>query len=243
MSPALQPLRRPDRRPRTSASSAASTACAARGRASARLPGSWRWPGSRAGGQPRPATLPGGWKQRLALGCAVLHEPARRLPRRADGRRRPDLAAALLGAHRRACRRAGVTVFVTTHYLDEAEYCNRHPRSSTPAGIVAARQPCRSSSAVFAGHAVLEVAADRGRRGPRDPRSRSPGSLETSIFGTPLHVGVADEAEGRRARPERLARARASRGDRVERIVPSLEDVFIHHDRGARRRGRRGSAP
>ncbi len=66
---------------------------------------------------------------------------------------------------------------------------------------------------------------------------KEPWVLETSIFGTSLHVSVADEAEGRRLILDRLARAGIV-PERVDRIVPSLEDVFIHkieeHSAGAK---------
>ena len=68
--------------------------------------------------------LPLGFKQRLALACAVMHEPRRPVPRRADLRRRPDHPARVLDAYQRLVEQ-GVTVLVTTHFMDEAEYCDR----------------------------------------------------------------------------------------------------------------------
>jgi len=67
-------------------------------------------------------TLSGGWKQRLALGCAILHEPSI-VFWTSDGRRRPDFPARLLGVIN-TLSEAGTTVLVTTHMMDEAEYCN-----------------------------------------------------------------------------------------------------------------------
>jgi len=58
--------------------------------------------------------------------------------------------------------------------------------------------------------------------------SRAPWALETSVFGTRIHVVVREAGEGRRE-VERLLAAAGNGASSVERILPSLEDVFIHH--------------
>jgi len=168
--------------------------------------------------------LPGGWKQRLALACAVLHQPRlvfldeptsgvdpisrRRFWRLIDG-----------------MVQEGVTVFVTTHYLDEAEYCHR--LALIHAGRLAASGTVRELKEVFAGRAVLEVVAPRPSEALEEIAAQ-PWALETSLFGTRVHVVVREAAEAER----RVEGALAPSGNSptaVSRIVPSLEDVFIHH--------------
>jgi ABC-2 type transport system ATP-binding protein len=168
--------------------------------------------------------LPGGWKQRLALACAVLHEPrvvfldeptsgVDPISRRLFWRLIDDMSA------------AGVTVFVTTHYLDEAEYCHR--LALIHAGRLVALGTVSELKSVFAGHAVLEVTAKH----PGDALEaldEAPWARETSIFGTRIHVVVDDADEGRRRIEERLGQ-KGLGPVAIERILPSLEDVFIHH--------------
>jgi ABC-2 type transport system ATP-binding protein len=168
--------------------------------------------------------LPGGWKQRLALACAVLHRPrvvfldeptsgVDPLSRRAFWRLIDEMAA------------SGVTVFVTTHYLDEAEYCHR--LALIHAGRLVALGTVSELKQVFAGNAVLEVVAPRVGEA-LEALARAPWALETSVFGTRIHVVVRDAGDGRREVSRLLAGAgNAARS--VERILPSLEDVFIHH--------------
>ncbi|MGE5126292.1 MAG: ABC transporter ATP-binding protein, partial [Betaproteobacteria bacterium] len=102
--------------------------------------------------------LPGGWKQRLALACAVMHRPrvvfldeptsgVDPISRRRFWRLIDEMAA------------GGVTVFVTTHYLDEAEYCHR--LALIHAGRLVALGTVSELKQVLAGNAVLEVAAAR----------------------------------------------------------------------------------
>ena len=168
--------------------------------------------------------LPGGWKQRLALACAVLHRPrvvfldeptsgVDPISRRRFWRLIDDMAA------------EGITVFVTTHYLDEAEYCQR--LALIHAGRIVADGTVADLKEVFAGRAVLEVAAPRVSEA-LEAIGDAPWALETSIFGTRVHVVVRDADEGRRE-VEALLASQGNPVSSVARILPSLEDVFIHH--------------
>jgi ABC-2 type transport system ATP-binding protein len=168
--------------------------------------------------------LPGGWRQKLALACAVLHRPrvvfldeptsgVDPLSRRRFWALIDEMAA------------SGVTVFVTTHYLDEAEYCHR--LALIHAGRLAALGGVAELKQVFAGHAVLEVECAHPADA-LDVLSEAPWAREVAIFGTRLHVVVEDAERGRQQVQEALADA-GNAVAHVARIVPSLEDVFIHH--------------
>jgi ABC-2 type transport system ATP-binding protein len=168
--------------------------------------------------------LPGGWKQRLALACAVMHQPrvvfldeptsgVDPISRRRFWRLIDEMSA------------EGITVFVTTHYLDEAEYCHR--LALIHAGRLVALGTVSELKRVFAGNAVLEVQAPRVGEA-LETIGEAPWAVETSVFGTRIHVVVRDAEQGRRE----IERALAESGNpaaSVERILPSLEDVFIHH--------------
>jgi len=181
----------------------------------------------------RTSVLSGGWKQRLALGCAILHEPpivfldeptsgvdpvSRRqfwelIYRMADG---------------------GVTVFVTTHYMDEAEYCDRLGLIYR-GQLVAAGTPEELKTRWMA-EDVLEVACDRAEAAMAE-LEQLPEVKEVALFGKGLHLVAADGAAAGAAARAALARA-GHRIDRIEKIVPSLEDVFVSlieaHDRTGR---------
>jgi ABC-2 type transport system ATP-binding protein len=130
---------------------------------------------------------------------------------------------------------AGVTVFVTTHYLDEAEYCHR--LALIHAGRLVALGTVSELKSVFAGDAVLEVTAPRPGEA-LESIGAEPWAVETSLFGTRVHVVVRDPEEGRRE-IERLLAATDNPAASVERILPSLEDVFIHHVEAAEAGGGR----
>ncbi len=168
-------------------------------------------------------TLSVGWKQRLALGCAVLHEPGIVFLDEPTGGVDPASRRRFWELINELSERR-VTVFVTTHYLDEAEYCN-DLRLIHAGRIVAGGSPSALKSEVIR-NPILEVSTIRAVDALEALR-KEPWVLETSIFGTSLHVSVADEAEGRRFVLKTLARAGIT-PDRIDRIVPSLEDVFIH---------------
>ena len=170
----------------------------------------------------RTAHLSGGWKQRLALGCAILHEPpvvfldeptsgVDPLSRRAFW----DLIYSL--------SEQGVTIFVTTHYMEEAEYCDRLGLIYR-GELVALGTPSELKATSVQG-TVLEVVCDR----PQDALATLegiPGVREAAMFGTTLHV-VTDEHVDL---AERVTEALSGAGfavERVERITPSLEDVFV----------------
>ncbi|HTW92229.1 MAG TPA: ABC transporter ATP-binding protein [bacterium] len=166
--------------------------------------------------------LSGGWRQRLALGCAILHEPKIIfLDEPTSGvdpvsrRRFWELIDRLA--------EAGTTVFVTTHYLDEAEYCN-HVMLIHAGRLIAGGSPQELKARTFK-TPILEVRCDR-LIDALAVLQEQPWALETAVFGDALHVRVEDEAGG----TERIRTTLAGRGiavERVGRIVPSLQDVFI----------------
>jgi ABC-2 type transport system ATP-binding protein len=164
-----------------------------------------------------------GWKQRLALGCAIIHQPEIVFLDEPTGgvdpasrRRFWELINEL--------SEGGVTVFVTTHYLDEAEYCN-DIRLIHAGRIVAGGSP-QELKTKYIRNPILEVSSDRVVDA-LEILQKERWVLETSIFGTSLHVSVADEEEGSRLIRERLGRE-GIHIHRLGRIMPSLEDVFIH---------------
>jgi ABC-2 type transport system ATP-binding protein len=189
--------------------------------------------GLRAHRGARTGLLPGGWKQRLSLGCAVLHEPAVLfLDEPTSGvdpssrRRFWDLIYELSGR--------GVTVFVTTHYMDEAEYCGR-VALIYGGELIAAGSPADLKSQRMR-DAVVEVACER----PQDAMGVAeslPSVKEAALFGRGLHVVTEDADAAVRA----LAAALGVKGiaaERIQRIAPSMEDVFVSlieaHDRVTR---------
>ncbi len=168
------------------------------------------------------AELPGGWKQRLALGCAVLHQPPILfLDEPTSGvdpisrRNFWDLI------HQMASE--GVTVFVTTHYMDEAEYCNRLALIYR-GKIVALGTPTELKQHAMKGQLLLLECEPLGRAVEILPQS--PGVLDAAVFGSAMHL-VVNEASSAIPAVKQFLAERQVRVDRIEEIHPSLEDVFV----------------
>ncbi len=170
----------------------------------------------------RTSTLAGGWKQRLALGCAVLHEPPIIfLDEPTSGvdpinrRRFWDLIHELAGQ--------GVTVFVTTHYMDEAEYCDRLALIYRGELIALGTPDVLATESMT--DQVVEVHVNRPQDAAEEIAALA-GVREVAPFGQALHVVAAD---GQRAAADLRARleARGYAVGRVEVVRPSLEDVFV----------------
>ena len=170
-------------------------------------------------------TLPLGQKQRLALGCALVHEPAivflDEPTSGVDPISRRAFWDLIYGFSAR-----GTTVLVSTHYMEEAEYCHRLALMNR-GRLIALDTPAvlREGMSV----PILSVTTSDAPLAVRVLRD-VPGVGDVTMFGRTVHVVVEDEPRGREAIPERLTQAGLS-CERMERIAPSLEDVFAAYIR------------
>jgi ABC-2 type transport system ATP-binding protein len=165
--------------------------------------------------------LPLGWKQRLALGTAVLHRPpllfldeptsgVDPVSRRAFW----DLIYSLT--------EQGTTVFVSTHYMEEAEYCHRLSLMNR-GRLIALDTPAALRAGLT--DPVLEIRTDDGLRAV-EALADAPFVRAVGLFGRAVHATLAPDPDVGRALTRRLD-ARGVRHGRIERIEPSLEHVFI----------------
>ncbi len=168
-------------------------------------------------------TLSGGWKQRLALGCAVLHKPkivfldeptsgVDPVMRRKFWELINDLSA------------EEITVLVTTHFLEEAEYCNDIILIN--AGKIIAGGSPKELKENYIKNPILEVQCENVIEA-MSLIEKERWAIETSVFGTYLHVSVEDEIVARK-NIERLLSSSGMNAIHIDKITPSLEDVFIY---------------
>ena len=170
----------------------------------------------------RTAILSGGWKQRLALGCAVLHEPPIIfLDEPTSGvdpisrRKFWDLIYDIADK--------GGTVFVTTHYMEEAEYCDR--LGLIYRGELIALGTPEALKTELMQDEVLELQCPRPHEA-MEIIEKLPGIKEVALFGKGLHI----VAESSKDATELIRRTLQERGhplERIETINPSMEDVFV----------------
>jgi ABC-2 type transport system ATP-binding protein len=168
------------------------------------------------------ANLSGGWKQRLALACAIVHRPRMLFLDEPTGGVDPEARRAFWDLIYDLAQ-DGVTVFVTTHYMDEAEHCNRIGLMYN-GRLVALDTPAGLKRSAIAGQ-VLEIEGSPQEQA-RTIVAAQPGMREVAPHGARLHAIVDDAA----LRGPQLAEAlqRAGIEDlRIEHIDPSLEDVFV----------------
>jgi len=170
------------------------------------------------------STLSSGWKQRLALACAILHEPSIIfLDEPTSGvdplsrRRFWDLINHMADQ--------GITIFVTTHYMEEAEYCDRI------ALIYGGRMIASGSPMELKTHSMHDTIIDMRCPEPQAmiaPLQALPQIRDAALFGSGLHLVTPDAAAATVAVKSLLADLGIEeRGVKLENILPSMEDVFI----------------
>jgi len=166
--------------------------------------------------------LSGGWKQRLALGCAILHEPpilfldeptsgVDPIARRGFWELIYQLSA------------AGHTIFVTTHYMDEAEYCHRIALMYG-GRTIALGSPEELKESLGGEHLLNLETSDLLESLARLVGQE--GILDVAVFGAGLHVKVGDASSGMQTIRALLAESHVEIRT-LEQIPPSMEDVFV----------------
>jgi len=170
----------------------------------------------------RTSALAGGWRQRLALGCALMHEPPIVFLDEPTGGVDPvsrrDFWNLIDGL-----ARAGTTVLVTTHYLDEAERCDRV--AIMHAGRLAALGTSSELKRTFDDRPIVEILGSQ----PVRIMTRLDGIAlveKTSLFGTTVHAVLRDRRVDLEAIRQSLTEAGLAVSS-IGHVAPSLEDVFL----------------
>jgi ABC-2 type transport system ATP-binding protein len=166
--------------------------------------------------------LAGGWRQRLALGCAILHQPSILFLDEPTGGVDP-LSRRQFWRLIDVLSQEGVTVLVTTHYLDEAERCNRV--ALIHAGRMAALGTTSEVKGIFKGRPIVELRAPNPVAVMR-ALDAMPEVEKTSLFGTAVHAVLRNETMTPAMLEARLREQGHAVSD-VDLVAPSLEDVFL----------------
>ncbi|MFA5092921.1 MAG: ABC transporter ATP-binding protein [Candidatus Omnitrophota bacterium] len=168
------------------------------------------------------STLAAGWKQRLALGCALLHKPKIIFLDEPTSGVDPITRANFWGIIKDLAKQ-GVTVFITTHYMDEAENCNRMVLIYHGT-IIAMGTPEEMKSNVMKNE-VLEIILPNAQDW-LEGLSKASGVKDAALFGSNIHAVVYDSKVAIPA-VETFLKEKNILGASVKKISPSLEDVFV----------------
>jgi len=167
------------------------------------------------------STLAGGWKQRLALGCALLHQPKIIFLDEPTSGADPLTRANFWEVIKKLAGQ-GVTIFVTTHYMDEAENCNRMVLIYKGT-IIASGTPQEMKTSMK--DEVLEIVLANSQDW-LEKISKVDSVKEAALFGANIHVVVFDGGKATAAIKTLLEKENAGKFN-INKILPSLEDVFV----------------
>ncbi len=165
--------------------------------------------------------LSGAWRQRLALACAIVHNPPMLFLDEATAGVDPvsrrefwDLIYRMAGE--------GVSVLATTHYMDEAEYCNTIGMMYR-GQMIALASPDRLRDELPG--TLIQMDCDQPNQA-KALLDHLPGVIEASVHGALMHVSL--DSPERQAEVEQALAQAGLRVNQIEIIQPSLEDVFIY---------------
>lgn len=167
-------------------------------------------------------TLAGGWKQRLALGCALLHKPKIIFLDEPTSGVDPITRANFWGIIKQLAGK-GVTIFVTTHYMDEAENCDRMVLIYH--GTIIAEGTPEEMKTKCMKNEVLEITLANSQDW-LEKISKIEGIKEAALFGANIHTVVYDSSKAIPLIKEFLQKEKIGEFS-VNKILPSLEDVFV----------------
>lgn len=177
------------------------------------------------------STLAGGWKQRLALGCALLHRPKIIFLDEPTSGVDPITRANFWSIIKQLTAE-GVTVFITTHYMDEAENCNRMVLIYR--GTIIAQGSPQEMKVKCMKNEVLEIEIVNSQDW-LEKIAKIEGVKEAALFGATIHAVVYDSVKASSLINEFLRREGVGEF-KVNKILPSLEDVFVssieNYDKG-----------
>jgi len=169
------------------------------------------------------SSLPGGIKQRLALGTAVIHQPKIVFLDEPTSGVDP-ISRRSFWELINLLSEQGTTVFVTTHYLEEAEFCNNLMLIDS-GNIIAGGTP-KELKTKYLSQPIYEIESNDVVTALEVLESQS-FSSETSIFGNHIHVITNENFSGK----EQIKTALSNKNitvKRIDEIIPTLEDVFVH---------------